>query len=252
MNKKKPKTKKKPKIKRYEKEFTDAEIDSQVQEFRRGAKEDHPDENEELFPNNAEELKAYITSLEESYKNNPTEPLREEIRVYKAHQTGIYKGFCIAYEQTMSLADYIKQKHPAEEDDPTIEQILEDQENQTQDEDEVVNNLATKKVFDYLKKEKKVNPRRKISKKELLEKTRLTREELEEAGIQNMERYITTFEPTLLDGGPMFETEEDFQKMKKVLADDPNTPKGHWVEDGQVKQYIFDKPKKEKGGKDEE
>ena len=52
--------------------------------------------------------------------------------------------------------------------------------------------------------------------------------------------------PTMFDGGPMFETEEEFQKMKKSLAEDPYTPKGRWEEHGNIKEYIFDKPKKSK------
>ena len=52
---------------RLEKEFTDAEIDSMVQEFRRGIKEE-PDENEEVFPNDAEQLRDYILTLEENMK----------------------------------------------------------------------------------------------------------------------------------------------------------------------------------------
>ena len=44
----------------------------------------------------------------------------------------------------------------------------------------------------------------------------------------------------------MFETEEEFQKMKKSLAEDPYTPKGRWEEHGNIKEYIFDKPKKSK------
>jgi hypothetical protein len=157
---------------RLEKEFTDEEIDSMVQEFRRCAKEEHPDENEELFPNNAEELRDYILTLEENYKHKPTEHLREELRVYKAHQTGIYKGFCFAFEQLMSEADKVKREHPADE------------------EDRIANNLSTKKVFNFLENEKKVNPERMISKKELLKETRLTREDLEKAGIQNTGRYL--------------------------------------------------------------
>jgi hypothetical protein len=110
--------KKKGKIKKeYKKEFSDSEIDSYVQEFRRGMKEEHPDENEEVFPNNADQLVDYIKTLEENMRNNPTDHLREELRVYKAHRTGIYKGFCIAYEQLMSEADKVKQEHPAEADE---------------------------------------------------------------------------------------------------------------------------------------
>ena len=157
---------------RLEKEFTDAEIDSMVQEFRRGIKEE-PDENEEVFPNDAEQLRDYILTLEENMRHKPTEHLREELRVYKAHQTGIYKGFCIAYEQLMAKADEVKREHPAEEI-----------------EDKIANNLSTKKVFNYLEKQKKINPERLISKKELLRKTKLTRRDLEKAGIQNTGRYL--------------------------------------------------------------
>ena len=108
--------KKKGKIKRYKKEYSDAEIDSYVQEFRRGVKEEHPDENEEVFPNDAVELRDYILTLEENMKDKPTDHLREELRVYKAHQTGIYKGFCVAYEQLMTEADRVKREHPADEE----------------------------------------------------------------------------------------------------------------------------------------
>ena len=79
--------KKKGKTKRYKKEYSDAEIDSYVQEFRRGVKEEHPDENEEVFPNDAVQLREYILTLEENMKHKPTDHLREELRVYKAHQT---------------------------------------------------------------------------------------------------------------------------------------------------------------------
>ncbi len=161
---------------RLENEFTSEEMESWAQEVRRAMKES-PDENEEVFPNDAVQLRDYILTLEENIKHKPTDQLREELRVYKGYQTGWYKGVCFTYEYFIDLK----------------------------------------------------------------EKERVREREEEEEEIK----------PTLFDGGPMFETEEAFQKMKKVLADDPDTPKGHWVEDGQYKQYIFDKPKKEKGGKDE-
>ena len=47
-------------------------------------------------------------------------------------------------------------------------------------------------------------------------------------------------------GVPMSETEEEFQKMKKSLAEGPNPPKGRWEEHSNIKEYIFDKPKKSK------
>ena len=106
----------KQKKKRYKREFSDDEIDSMAQEFRRGCKEEHPDENEELFPNDAVELRDYILTLEENMKHTPTDHLREELRVYKAHQTGIYKGFCFSFEQLMAEADRVKREHPAEEE----------------------------------------------------------------------------------------------------------------------------------------
>ena len=159
------------KTKRVEKEFTDAEIEEYVQAFRRGKQEEpYTDPNEEKFPRGEEELRHYIFTLSENYKNSPTEELREELRVYKAHYSGWYKGFSVAFEYLMAESDRIQREHPEEE-----------------------------------------------------------------------------IKPTLFDGGPMFKDEEEFQKMKKVLADDPDTPKGHWIEDGQKKTYMFDKPKKEKG-----
>jgi hypothetical protein len=163
------------KTKRVEKEFTDAEIDSYVQEFRRGKKEkENVDTNEEKFPRDEQEIRYYIATLEKEYLKNPTEHLREELRVYKAHYSGWYNGFSVAFEFLMRESDRIQNERPEKEEEEEVK-------------------------------------------------------------------------PTLFDGGPMFKDEEEFQKMKKALADDPNTLPGHWVEDGQVKQYIFDKPKKEKG-----
>jgi len=164
----------KKKKERLENEFSSEEMESWAQEVRTAMKES-PDENEEAFPNNAEELRDYILTLEENMKHKPTDHLREELRVYKAYQTGWYKGVCFTYEYFIDLKEQ--------------------------------------------------------------ERVREREEEEEEP------------KPTLLDGGHMFKTEEDFQKMKKILADDPNTPKGHWVENGQHKQYIFDnddEPKKKK------
>ena len=152
---------------RLENEFTSKEMESWAQEVRTAMKES-PDENEEVFPNDAVELRDYILTLEENMKDKPTDQLREELRTYKAYQTGWWKGVCFTYEYFIDLK----------------------------------------------------------------EKERVREREEEEEEIK----------PTMFDGGPMFETEEDFQKMKKVLADDPNTLKGHWVEDGQYKKYIFDEP----------
>ncbi len=162
--------KKKGKTKRYKKEFTDADIDSQVQEFRRGAKEEHPDENEEVFPNDAVELRDYILTLEENMKKTPTDHLREELRTYKAYQTGWYKGVCFTYEYFIDL----KEKERVRE------------------EDKIANKIYDKKLFAYLDKQHKKNPKRKIPKDELLnlKETKLTRRDLEKAGIQNTGRYL--------------------------------------------------------------
>ena len=45
--------------------------------------------------------------------------------------------------------------------------------------------------------------------------------------------------PTMFDGGPMFKDEEEFQKMKKSLAEDPYTPKGRWKEHGNIKDIFL-------------
>ena len=158
--------------KRREKEFSSKDIDDLAQEFRE-AMEESPDENEEPFPNNVYELRRYIFTLMKNYEVNPTEHLREELRVYQAYQTGMYKGYCLCHEKILAEADKIKKENPEEEEEEEIK-------------------------------------------------------------------------PTIFNGGPMFKDEEEFQKMKKVLADDPDTPKGHWVEDGQMKTYFFDKKKGEK------
>ena len=86
---------------RLENEFSSKEMESWAQEVRT-AMQESPDENEEVFPNDAVELRDYILTLEENMKHTPTDHLREELRVYKAHQTGIYKGFCFSFEQLMA------------------------------------------------------------------------------------------------------------------------------------------------------
>ena len=78
---------------RLENEFTSEEMESWAQEVRTAMKES-PDENEEVFPNDAVELRDYILTLEENMKDKPTDHLREELRTYKAYQPGWYKGVC--------------------------------------------------------------------------------------------------------------------------------------------------------------
>ena len=159
----------KQKKKRYKREFSDDEIDSMAQEFRRGCKEEHPDENEELFPNDAVQLRDYILTLEENMKDKPTDHLREELRTYKAYQTGWYKGVCFTYEF------FIAEK---------------EKERVREREDKIANEVYDKKLFAYLEKE----GTREFSKDELLKKTKptilLTRKDLEKAGIQNTGRYL--------------------------------------------------------------
>ena len=117
--------------KRREKEFSNKDIDDMAQRFRE-AVEECPDENEEVFPHNGEDLRNYILTLKENMKVKPTEHLREELRVYEGYQTGLYNGFCMANEYIMSKADKIREeeaeeeiKHPLEENaykhDPNYE-----------------------------------------------------------------------------------------------------------------------------------
>ena len=159
------------KTKRVEKEFTDAEIEEYVQAFRKGKQEPpHNDPNEEKFPRGEEELRHYIVTLQEEYAKSPTEELREELRVYKAHYSGWYNGFSVAFEFLMQEGDRIMRERPEEEEEPKT----------------------------------------------------------------------STF-----TRGPFFNNEEEFEKLKKDLAEDPDTPKGHWEETDEMKTYFFDKKKKE-------
>ena len=160
---------------RLEKEFTSEEMESWAQEVRTAMKES-PDENEEVFPNDAEELRDYILTLEENMKHKPTDHLREELRTYKAYQTGWYKGVCFTYEYF----------------------IAEKEKERVREEDKIANKVYDKKLIAYIKKQ---DPKRDISKDELLKKTKpkilLTRKDLEKAGIQNIGRYLH-----LVDGEP--------------------------------------------------
>ena len=151
---------------RLENEFTSEEMESWAQEVRTAIQES-PDENEEAFPNNAEELRDYILTLEENMKHKPTDHLREELRTYKAYQTGWYKGVCFTYEYFID----VKEKERVRER-----------------EDEIANEVYDKKLFAYLEKE----GTREFSKDELLnlKETKLTRRDLEKAGIQNTGRYL--------------------------------------------------------------
>ncbi len=153
---------------RLENEFTSEEMESWAQEVRTAIQES-PDENEEAFPNDAVELRDYILTLEENMKDKPTDHLREELRTYKAYQTGWYKGVCFTYEF------FIAEK---------------EKERVREREDKIANEVYDKKLFAYLEKE----GTREFSKDELLKKTKpkilLTREDLEKAGIQNIGRYL--------------------------------------------------------------
>ena len=174
---------------RVEKEFTSEEMESIAQEFRRGMQEEPV--NDEMFPNDADELRAYILTLEENMKDKPTEHLREELRVYKAHHTGMLKGISFAFEFII-----------AEKEKKIIEE-----------EDRIANDLYDKKLLAWLEKEKKVNPERLIHKEELLnlKETKLTREDLEKAGIKNTGRYLVD--------GELDEPENDILRIQQsVLA----------------------------------
>ena len=151
---------------RLENEFTSEEMESWAQEVRTAMKES-PDENEEVFPNDAVELRDYILTLEENMKDKPTDHLREELRTYKAYQTGWYKGVCFTYEYFID----VKEKERVRER-----------------EDKIANEVYDKKLFAYLEKE----GTREFSKDELLnlKETKLTRRDLEKAGIQNIGRYL--------------------------------------------------------------
>ena len=97
------------KKKRLECEFSDKELDSWVQEFRRACQDD-PDPNEEQFPSNAEDMHEHIVLLEHLVKKNPTQELKEDLRVYKALRSGVFIGHATATEWLMKRSDEIKSK----------------------------------------------------------------------------------------------------------------------------------------------
>ena len=158
---------KQQKRKRLKSEFTDKEIDSWVQEFRRACKE-QPEPNEEKFPKDMDEIDNYINVLEDLIKEKPTQALREDLRTYKAFRSGAWAGWATATEFLTKTSDEIKQ---------------------LSDEDDKVNELSHKKVVKFLEEENKKDPDKMIHKKELLKKSKLTKKELKEAGIMNIERY---------------------------------------------------------------
>ena len=157
------------KTKRIEKEFSDPEIDSYLQEFRRGAKEiDKNYPNDEVFPNDMNEVANHIEVLEDLVMNNPTNELKEELRVYKAFRSGSNRGWATAVECMTKLAD---------------------------------------------------------------------------------EQVQQRKEPNLLEVEVPF-TDEQIEKAKQSLANDPTTPKGHWEKveekDRTINKYIFDKEEEKK------
>ena len=72
--------------------------------------------------------------------------------------------------------------------DKNIDRIN-DEIKQLSEEDDKVNDLSHKKVVKFLAEEHKKDPEKMIHKKELLKKSKLTKKELKEAGIMNIERY---------------------------------------------------------------
>ena len=107
---------------RLENEFTSEEMESWAQEVRTAMKES-PDENEEVFPNDAVELRDYILTLEENMKDKPTDHLREELRTYKAYQTGWYKGVCFTYEY---FIDVKEKERIREREDEIANEVLDE------------------------------------------------------------------------------------------------------------------------------
>jgi len=148
-------------------EFSDKEIESWVQEFRRACKE-QPDPNEEKFPSNMDEITNYINVLESLVNEKPTQLLREDLRTYKAFRSGAFNGYATATEFLMKEGDKIQQQRS---------------------EDDKVNDLSHKKVVKFLEEENKKDPDKMIHKKVLLKKSKLTKKELKAAGIANIERY---------------------------------------------------------------
>ena len=100
---------KKKKSDYIEREFSDAEIEASVQEFRRGVQQE-PDDNDEVFPNNVNDIADWIATLEEKVKHKPTDELKEDLRVYKGFRSGFNKAWQQAVEWFHKEADQVKQE----------------------------------------------------------------------------------------------------------------------------------------------
>ena len=139
-------------------EFSDAEIEASVQEFRREVQKE-PDDNDEVFPNNVRDIAGWIATLEGKVNLNPTRELKEDLRTYKAFRSGFNKAWQQAVEWFHKEADQAKQE----------------------EEEEV--------------------------------------------------------KPTMFDGEPLYESEEQMERIVKNMKEDPNTPEFEYVDRGNIKEF---------------
>ena len=123
------------------------------------------------FPSAIDDVDKYIKALEEgAEKFAPSFELEKDTQLMKAYRYGWAVGW-------------------SEGNGTVLEKIKDIKTDQQVEEDELVNEMTNNKVFKFLEEQKAIDPDRKIHKDEVLEASYLTRAELADAGIQNIDRY---------------------------------------------------------------
>ena len=131
------------------------------------------------FPTDINEINKYLLALEDAPEKYATSfEVEADKKLFQSYRYGYAVGFSEGVSQVLGKIKEVRSSTIAEED-------------------EIANQISTNKVFDYLEKENEKDPDQMISKEEILQKSKLTREDLEKAGIQNVERYLTHNEPEI-------------------------------------------------------
>jgi len=131
--------------------------------------EEIPMELRNQFPEDIIEVDQYIQHCQNVASSHaPSFDVEDEIKTMKSYRYGWAVGW---HEGVESVLDKVRQVQ---------------KERQAMD-DEKVNNLSNKKVFDYLEKE---DPEKKIPAKKLIEVSKVTKKELLERGIRDTDRYL--------------------------------------------------------------
>ena len=159
------------------------------------------------FPSAIDDVDKYIKALEEgAEKLAPSFEIEEDTQLMKAYRYGWAIGW-------------------SEGNGTVLEKIKDIKTDQQVEEDELVNEMTNNKVFKFLEEQKASDPDRKIHRDEVLEASYLTREELANAGIQNIDRYDINKRPEQLNNSRFNEwwknnSEEQPQREGELTYED--------------------------------